>query len=300
MSVVKALQLALSKREKVERMISALDELKNEGTITEERYEALMRDYMDHRIRIAEELSRVREEVEKNLAQQKAQLEACTVELREIELRLRSGTVNPTESSRARTRAETRQFHLRAAIAQTAKLLAAETSEEVGGYIDIALDSERTSRSPVRLPAIRTSNTKLLSYVELVQSPSDLRGPGLRLVIPFACLAMFISLFLRWAGVGGGYVELALAGTSSGGTLAVGILTALFSLGAWLLVHPLVRGGIQVFMGAISFLVAALLWIPDVVGNRHYGLSFREGFFLFMLAAVLIVVAGVTALRERR
>jgi hypothetical protein len=297
--IVRRLQLALSKSEKVERMIAVLDEMKGQGATEAEQYESLIQDYINLRLQAADELAAVRQEIESERAVQKRNLDFSIVESRELDMRSRDGSISAADFGRARERLVAKESRLRTAIAELERLHSARSSIHVGGYIDVQLDNSRGTamRGESVAPPSALGTGDFSKYLQFVHSSSELGTPRLRALVPFAGLLMFISLFLRWQGVSSYYGSMAVSGTSNGGTTAIGILTVVFCIAAWSLVHPRVRGGVQTLMGSIAVLVVLLTWIPGEEA-RYIGVVLREGFYMFLAAAACLIVCGIAALRE--
>jgi len=294
---VRRLQLALSAKEKVERDFATLEMFRADGTISEEQYGRMKGEYANQLVRATEEVQAARDDLERAVIELKRRMEDQNSELQKLKANHERGVIPLGTYDRAEAAIRTEETRTRDEMSRLGRLRNAVTSEQAGGYIDFKPKRPSVFAADRSLGnQIETSwgNATLSRYFAPIRSGSELSAAPMRAILPVASFVMFISLFLRWAGSGLGSVR----GTVSGGTTATGIIVVLFSVAAWFLAHPKVRGGIHLFLGALAILVALLTWIPDEA-SRYFGISLREGFYLYMVGACLIGLSGVASLRER-
>ncbi|MCX6101493.1 MAG: hypothetical protein NTV92_08805, partial [Candidatus Bipolaricaulota bacterium] len=243
MAIEKRLQLALSKKEKAERLIAALEGLRGEGRVSQEEHARLKQEYTRYLIEATEEVNRLRADIERQLAEHERRLETLAVELREVAMRTQDGGAAGRDRGADRLRAE--ESRVKAMAGDLRRLRAAEASAQAGGYVDVQLGAPRSAGAGLSGFPPSGRAISLSPFLGIARTASELTTPSFRVVAPIASLTMFISLFLRWVGGHYGYYGygFSISGTASGGTTAMGILAAIFSTIAWALAHSKLRGG---------------------------------------------------------
>ncbi len=147
---MRKLRIAFSKKEKAARLLANLEELKESGEIDEERYGLMKQEYeqLAHEGEI--ELSGLRDEIQRELDTTRKELGLYEKERENVELRIKVGELSADQAVRQERRAQGKTRKLEQKIEGQEKLLTADSSEDVGGYIDFPLGSRGRGGRPRR------------------------------------------------------------------------------------------------------------------------------------------------------
>lgn len=315
---MRQLREAFSSVEKLEGFLAQLEELKREGSVDEETYSGLKARYQDS-IRVHQaEIEKIKGRLTENLIAQENKLKKLQKELQSIEARFKVGELNFDQYQRQK------EWQLREIVSTEKKIselksqIAAQSSAEVGGYLEPTRGIFPAGTSLPELSEIRFGG------LENIITP--LRVAGF-----IASLLLLIFVFLPWVSMdfggalGLGFKALETANTDPeslqardfnfGGILALlaGILGMAVSLiGA----RPSSRGLGYLATGALGLLgiiVFSVIFgmdyqtVSDLTGEIFGeelagGLSFSPeiGGILFLIATLAILVIGYLELRSER
>ncbi len=142
---MRKLRVAFSKKEKAARLLANLEELKASSEIDEEQYGVMKQEYeqLAHEGEI--ELSGLHDEIQRELDATRKELGLYEKERENVELRIKVGELSADQAVRQERRAQGKTRKLEQKIESQEKLLAAESSEDVGGYIDVSVGPRRRS-----------------------------------------------------------------------------------------------------------------------------------------------------------
>ena len=145
---MKKLRIALSKVEKGEQLLTRLKELKEEGEVEEEQFEQKKTQYSQ----LVEEGEKELESIRASLASKKEalerDLERYPAELKDLELKSKLGEIDANQFSRQEQRLRSKIDRLEKDLEETSGLLAAQSAEDAGGFIDIQLEKRKLLRRP--------------------------------------------------------------------------------------------------------------------------------------------------------
>ena len=170
-------------------------------------------------------------------------------------------------------------------------LLAAKTSAEVGGYIDIPLDKskpiKRAEASSIHLPDI-LKDLKISEFTNLYQY-SEIEFVGNNKIIASGVGIMILSLFLPWASFLGASNAIIFSGT--------GFLYLILGLAAGAAIF------IKNFRASTLVLacaggIALLFNVPSLFGYERAFLSI--GFYLYLVGSLAVTYVAVSRLKEMR
>jgi uncharacterized membrane protein YjjP (DUF1212 family) len=134
---MKALQLALSRREKINQLITNLQGLKADGQVEDDQYDQMKTQYGSLLEQAEDNLNQIREALKTERDRVAQDLEACKKEMQNLQLRVKVGEIRPEEATRRLTKAQNRTTALSGRMAQLDGALAAESAMQVGGYVDV-------------------------------------------------------------------------------------------------------------------------------------------------------------------
>ena len=137
-----ALQKAFSRHEKVERMLSNLEEMKKGGEVDEARHAELKSQYEALLAKALENLKEIRTKIKAQKDQASQQLEALNTELGTIEVRGKTGELGPEQVAKTMTAIQGKRDHCQRSVLQFDALLLARSSTDVGGYLDVDVAQE--------------------------------------------------------------------------------------------------------------------------------------------------------------
>lgn len=305
---MRRLQEALSAKERAEMLLSNLEKLKTEGTLEDDEYAHLKLEYSNLLTQASSQVEQIRRELGAQVVASKREADIYRQELKNLETRFKVGEIDATGYSRAAEKTQRAAAKIERLVAEMETLRGASSAAELGGTSSLrtatigAGAGRRLQFSPPRVDRSFSVGAAGGPITELVGSFEELVSPRSKLVAPIAGFFLFVSVFLRWVAVGNEYYGVSVSGSSSGGLLAMTILAFLISTLATVLVHPKARGGIQLFMGVLAIIVAVSVIFggPSFRGQGYsIGTTLREGFCLYMLAAVIMCASGLTALLKR-
>lgn len=293
------LQKAFLAKEEVEKLIVNLEELKSEGSVTDEQYGYLKKDYADRLTAADSAIAQQRVELKSRLDDSQASMANSKLELDRLSLRFKVGELPLDKYESLDRNVRRRVSRAEAEIAELGRLLEAKHSSDIGV---VASASGRTAIGGRGFSLPETS-----SFTSFVDSISDVANPRIRLVSLVGGFFLFISIFMPWFSVGGfGFTVSYAAADVSGHLVAAGVLCGLLAMGAALLAESDTKGFVHIVVGGIALLV---ILIAMVAPNRELGTSIfgaigqgwitgREGIVFYMIAAIAVICGGVFERRE--
>jgi len=145
---MKKLRVALSKIEKGEQLLARLEELKGEGEVEEEQYQQKKEQYAELLESGKKELESIKASFSGKLEALKRDAEKYPAELKDLELKNKLGELDANQFSRQEQRLRSKIDRAQKDLEATATLLAAETADEAGGYIEVRLEKRTLLRRP--------------------------------------------------------------------------------------------------------------------------------------------------------
>ena len=303
---MKKLLEALSAKERAETLLSNLERLKTEGTLEDDEYAHLKLEYSNALAQATVQVDQIHEELDVQVVVKKRDIETYKQQLKNLETRLKVGELDAAQHLKAARKTQRTMTKLEEQVAQMETLRGASNSAELGGTArlsgpDGAWSAGHSGLSRTRVVQLFSSSAGDGSVIDLVRSFEEAISPRSKLVAPIAGFFLFVSIFLRWQAFGDSYFRVSVSGSSSSGLVAMTVLAFLFSTLALGLAHPKVRGGIQLLMGILAIIVAvAVVFGGPSFSTQGYslGVTLREGFYLYMLAAVAVITGGLLSLRR--
>jgi len=298
---MRRLQLAFSKKEKAEKLLPNLENLKKEGSIDDDQYEAMRNEYISLLEEGKSEISAIKDELTQTLEASRTDLEAFTQELKNLQVRIKVGELPAAQYERRVQKTRSKIEDLKKKIATIEKLLQANSSADVGGFIDVQLGKKRGTLITPR---------ELISSVEFVSSFEEIVEPKTKLIGLIGGVLLFISVFLPWVSLVSIGFSISFSGIAFSGALgAIGIIASLGCVLATLVETPSVRGIAHISMGALALLIMFAIWFSQpTVSTQGVPREYWEGmerlvktgvgFYLYVISSIAIVLGGVLEMRE--
>ena len=293
------LQKAFLVGEQVEKLLANLEELRSEGSITDQQYGYLKKDYEERLTAAGSAVAQQRLEIKSRLEDCRTSMANSKLESDRLGLRFKVGELPLDKYERLDRNMRKRITKTEAEIADLERLLKADSASDIG---ILPASSGRPSLGEQRFTIPEAS-----SLTTFVSSIGEVASPRTRLLGLVGGLFLFISVFMPWASSGGfGFTISYPAADLSGHLTAAGIIFGLLAIGAAFLTESQTRGFVHIVAGAIALLV---LLIVMTVPNRALDTSIAgaiargwvttgAGLVFYIIAAVAVVVGGVFARRE--
>jgi hypothetical protein len=336
--LARQLQEALSRKQKAKNLASNLEKLREQKSVDDDQYESLKPRYANAEKEASTAVRALREELKAKLERAERDIEILHQEKENLQIRFQVGQITADAYRRAERKAEAKLEAERASATELEKLAKARGTEDVGGFIDVPIDSsshglrphrrDRTS-APSKPSAGRTRLPRSIDVPSfaLIGSLDEVAFPRAKLVGAFMAILLFVSVLLTWeittlAGIGLAYPVSAIPG--GGAIQAIGILAAILSVLASFLQSPRASGWIHLSAGVLVLVVMLPIWFtqPSLSAAGDFstgystdywegedvwngfqemmtsGTTLREGFFLYILAALGMLVSGICQVRS--
>lgn len=140
---MRKLRIAFSKKEKSDRLLAKLNELHEAGEVVEAQYEAMKEEYSTFLEQAEADLSALQSELKERLERSESELSRQKQELENLEVRIKVGELSSEHSRRQENRLRRQTEKLETEVKELTRLLAAASSEDLGGFIDVPLQRGR-------------------------------------------------------------------------------------------------------------------------------------------------------------
>jgi len=312
------LRQAFSRKEKIEKLLANLEELRKKEYLEEEAYNSLKTEYEGYYKDVKDEIEKIKNQLAANLNQTEGKLHDLQANLKTLELRFRVGQLTDRDYQN-RNRSILYQIrNTEKRISELKNQISAKSSAEVGGYVDLKVESTKGISFPTfQLPKIEFA------------SPENFITP-LRLAGFVASLLMLIFVFLPWVSVDYaglkeyGFKALETLNTDQETTKVkdfnVGGIFAIFGgiLGIFASLIPIRSSGRGLgYLGAGLLGVIGIVAFSGIFANSYRevlditkeewgrelanGLSYSPeiGGILFLIVTLVILVIGFLQLRQK-
>lgn len=291
---MKQLKEALAARQKAQDLLDALDQMRNQGTIDQPRYEEMRAQRLLELNEALAALKRARDQLTAQIEAQQQQLQQATDQQNDLDLRVRVGELQAAQVAPMRQQLEAQRETLQAILDTLKAALAAESPDHPALQAP-APSSPAPSRRPSTpqwVPQTTSAFDRIASKLRRIPTPAALTptsgaylaagaGGFLFLVvvaIPFATVFGFASANLVQMG-------------------AMGVFCLLFTLAvalAYLIPNVSLRSVVQV--GCAGLLL--LFWIILLLaGASSAEISLAIGFYLLGIGAVAAVLGAIAQLK---
>lgn len=313
---MKRLQIAFSKKEKAEGLLANLEGLKEEGHVEDDQYEALKGEYTGLLEEGNSEIEAIKEELRGRLEARRQNLDTHTQELKSLEARIKVGEIPKERYEGKVERTRSKVEDLQEEIANLEGLLQADSSADVGGFIDVSTGRQGLGES-LRgyLPSLESLGGEATSREtgEIPSSFGEITVPRTKLIGLIGGLVLLISVFLPWASITGMF-SVSYSGIALNGAIgAIGIISGVVCIAATFLTTPNAKGLVHISMGVIALLVMLAVWFsqPTISTGEipsEYWEEFQRGmeemiqtgpgFYLYILSSLAVIVGGIIEARE--
>ncbi|NMA88475.1 MAG: CdvA-like protein [Methanoculleus bourgensis] len=309
------LQRAFSTKEKFEKLLANLDELKVEESIPDDLFNSMKTEYQQSLKQAIETINQVKKKLEGDVQTEEINIQRYNQELQNLDTRFKVGEITAENLQKAEQRIQRIMQRSLALVEELRRLQASQSSADVGGYIDtktggraggapLAGSLTFSTVSAPRMDNIRSAiqGTSITDFSEFRTDLNEILSSPLELIGPTGGLILFISIFLPWISATIFSQSLTdLAGLSSGIGLLVliEVIAAIMGIGSIFLVWENARGIILTAIGAITLVMAVIL-IPALfdsyVGSGIFSSVVGIGYYVNIIGSIIMLAGGVMAL----
>ena len=132
----KELQLSFSQKEKAEKLLSNLEKLKAESSVTDEQYESMKSSYSQTITDASSEIAQIKKGLSRALEDEEKTLETYKQELKNLEARFKVGELSADEYTKSEQKTKRILEKEQAKVSELKRLLDSRSSADVGGYAE--------------------------------------------------------------------------------------------------------------------------------------------------------------------
>jgi len=133
----KGLQLAFSRKEKNEKLLSNLEKLREEGSITIEQYESMKSNYTQIINEATSAIEQIKSGLSRDIESEEKTLETYKQELKNLEARFKVGELSADEYQKSEQRIKSKIDKGQAKVSELKRLHESKSSADVGGYAEL-------------------------------------------------------------------------------------------------------------------------------------------------------------------
>ena len=130
------LREAFSRKEQAERLLSNLENLKQEGTLDDAQYQSMKNDYAQKLVEASTEIEKIKDEINTELKAKQRELSSYNQELENLEVRFKVGELTEDTYRKAAQKAKDTIEKTQSKVSELQKLLEATSSSDAGGYTE--------------------------------------------------------------------------------------------------------------------------------------------------------------------
>ncbi|MBN2461986.1 MAG: CdvA-like protein [Dehalococcoidia bacterium] len=290
-------------RDDVETFLANLENLKTDGSINYEQYSATSEEYYERLGEAISEIARIKNELKKQLASNQQDIETHKQELTNLEVKYKVGELpqDKYQSSERKLRAKIDQ--LESTAGELKRLVDARSPVDLG-----VSSAKKTVGKEIKLPKAKVPKAKAgapPSPARVTPLEEGFLKPRTKIAALVGGVLLLVSLLLPWVAasklLGEGF------GTSSGMNVSIilsvaGITCGLIAIGSAFFPSPKARGAVQIVMAVLALaalLVTVLMGkLPLLSEYARTLIVMREGFYLYIIAAVMLITVGSLELRQ--
>jgi len=284
---MKKLQLAYSRKEKLEKLMTNLENLKKEEGITQEQYDSIKTNYNNLYSESVKTVDNIKSTLKSDLGKKQGELTNLNQEKDNLNVRAKLGEMPPAEVQKSQDRINSTIQTRQKEVTDLEALITSGSSSDVGGYVEVSIEAPKGIGSIVGG----------MNLSGLTSGGSSATGgyftPQPYLISLILGVVLFICIFLPWASYSGFGYRASANGTDSGW----GVITLLMSLvciGLSFVAPIRIRAMGMIGSGALGFIGVIAYWF------RVSGSGITPGFGLIIagLLTIGIVVIGVMQYRQ--
>lgn len=159
-SLNRKLQIAYSKKEKVEKWITNSEKLKKEGKVTESQYKTLKADHDKLYQQVISEIEKIKERTKMDLEGKENDLKTLLRDLENLKARLKVGEITENDYQNSEQNIKSNTEKKEKEILTLKNLLQAKSSSGLGGYLDVPVEKSEGKQGLSALSNISTLLSK--------------------------------------------------------------------------------------------------------------------------------------------
>lgn len=312
---IKKFAEAFAVKDEIEGFLANLEKLKADGSITEEQYTRTSDEYYERLGEAASEIVRIKNELKKQLETNQRDIESCRQELTNLEVKHKVGELPLAKYQASEKKLRIRLEQLEQYSEDLTQLIHTSSAADIGAPVKkprAVAASEPPAPARAAAPARegklpKAKRLELPSFAVATPSVGGLLTPRTKLVGMVGGVLLLISIFLPWIAASellGKELGSASGMGVSGIIGAVGIVCGLAAIAAAaLLVVPKARGLVQIATGGVALVVLLAVMFTNVMPlqDEYYRtlVDIREGLYLYIIAAVVLIAAGLLERRQQ-
>lgn len=283
---MKKLQLAYSRKEKLEKLMANLENLKTENGITQEQYDSIKNNYKNLYAESVKAVDDIKVTLKSDLGKKQGELTNLNQELDNLNVRAKIGEMPAAEMQKSQERINSTIQTRQKEVATLEALINAESSSDVGGYVEVNIEAPKGIGSIVggiNLSGLTRGGGEAAGYFT----------PQPYLLSLILGVVLFICIFLPWASYSGFGYRASANGTDSGW----GVLTLLMSLvcvGLSFVAPIKTRAMGMIGSGALGLIGVIAYWF------RVSGSGITPGFGLIIAGLLTIGIVVIGAMQYRQ
>jgi len=278
---MRQLQMAYSRKEKIARLMANLETLKLQDGVSEDDYPVIRDEYESFLNDAEESIDKLRQQTEEQIEALEHDLADLERDRQRMEVRLKVGEMSQEKFAREVGRIDRRIMNTQNDIARCRKSLEANSSAELGGFVDVPIDHDPEQGARLDIERVSESASRV---VEKVSTRLSAEG-GVRLVLPdeweltprwltliVSAALMFVTTLLPWERSLGHSVR----GFDCGGLGAVAFILSILGCATLFLgkdyarkIAGLIIGGLAILAGFLKLVVGpsptGALWVFIIV-----------------------------------
>jgi len=134
---IKTVQKALSRREKIQRLLDNLEGLKTSGEVEDGQYDVLKTQYTTLRIEAEDNLQTIRDGLQRRYDDVSIEIAEIDKEVQTVQLRAKVGELEPDEVVKRLKAIQRKRQTMAARQTELGTARAGQSSADVGGYVDV-------------------------------------------------------------------------------------------------------------------------------------------------------------------
>ena len=130
------LQAAFSEKEKAERLLSNLENLRAQGSVTPEQYNQINAGYQNNLSVATSNILQIKSRIAQSIESENTNIELYKHELLNLETRFKVGELKIQDYQKAQQKTQVKIQKMQTKLSDLQRLFNAQSSSEVGGYLD--------------------------------------------------------------------------------------------------------------------------------------------------------------------
>lgn len=314
------LQRAFSIKEKYEKILANLDDLKVEESVPDDLFDSMKAEYQQSLKQAIETIAQVKRKLAGDIQSEEINVQRQNQELHNLDTRFKVGEITADNLQKAEQRIRRKIQRSQAHLEELKRLQASQSSADVGGYIETKTGRGAgraslagSSSSTVSLPSMGNvfdaiRGTSMTDFTEFRTDLSEIKESPLDLIGSVGGLVLFISIFLPWFSISfirysQSLMDLARLDGGAGLLIliAIEVIAAIVVIGSTFLAWENARGTTLMVVGVITFVIAVIL-IPAHVAFAPVApmaasvIKYSSGYYINIIASLIMLAGGMMTL----